>query len=73
MDKYTLYDDKGREIIVFKGDKIMLARYEDLSKIDREYWASVYCFIKSELTVENFKECLDFMNYRDNKETKFCS
>ena len=69
----VLSDDDGRPVIMRRKDVIMLSRYEDMDRFDREYWTMLYCYLKCDFTPECYKEYFSFMNYEGNAENDFCS
>jgi len=63
-------DKKGRVVLhMNKRGKLALSRYADLSKVENDKLADLYCELDSEATRQEIE---DFLNFEEQKE-KFCS
>jgi trans-2-enoyl-CoA reductase len=66
--KLEISDKKGRTLIKMKCDRVLVARYPEMSEEIKKIIVDFY----TEFTGENSQRVIDFLNY-NNEELEFCS
>jgi len=66
--KVNIADEKGRTLVKIRGDRVLVARFPDMTETTKQIISEFY----EEFTGENPNRIMDFLNF-ENDDMEFCS